>query len=161
MHCCSRPASWNIVSVLWCAINLVLLLKYIWQNSLFRCQTVHKLIVTQNSYFTCSNRQSRRDQWSSSQVTARGQRQLLRPYDQSPQAKSLQLRPSQSNFRCHNITEKSEYDIKNPTTAPAGPQLTNTGHADRAKQSLNHENKEKAKKLLQELIIVSDTDLLL
>ena len=29
-----------------------------------------------------------------------------------------------------------------------------------AKQSLNYENKEKAKKLLQELIIVSDTDLL-
>ena len=36
-----------------------------------------------------------------------------------PKPKSLQLRPSQSNFRCHNITEKSEYDIKNPTTAPA------------------------------------------
>ena len=70
-----------------------------------------------------------------------------------PEPTSLQLRPSQSNFRCHNITEKSEYDIKNPTTGPAGPQLTNTGHADRAKQSLNHENKEKAKKLLQELII--------
>ena len=78
-----------------------------------------------------------------------------------PEPTSLLLRPSQSNFRCHNITEKSEYDIKNPTTGPAGPQLTNTGHADRAKQSLNHENKEKAKKLLQELIIVSDTDLLL
>ena len=58
----------------------------------------HKLIVRQNSYFTCSYRQSRRDQWSSSQVTARGQRQLLRPNDQNLQAKSLQLRPSQSNF---------------------------------------------------------------
>ena len=91
------------------------------QNSLFRCQIVHKLIVKQNSYFTCSNRQSRRDQWSSSQVTARGQRQLLRPYDQSPQAKSLQLRPSQSNFRCHNITEKSEYDIKKPNHRARGP----------------------------------------
>ena len=54
--------------------------------------STHKLIVRQNSYFTSSNRQSRRDQWSSSQVTARGQRQLLRANDQSPQAKSLQLR---------------------------------------------------------------------
>ena len=83
--------------------------------------STHKLIVRQNSYFTCSNRQSRRDQWSSSQVTARGQRQLLRPNDQSPQAKSLQLRPPQSNFRCHNITEKSEYDIKKPNHSARGP----------------------------------------
>ena len=83
--------------------------------------STHKLIVRQNSYFTCSNRQSRRDQWSSSLVTARGQRQLLRPNDQSPQAKSLQLRPLQSNFRCHNITEKSEYDIKKPNHSARGP----------------------------------------
>ena len=92
-------------------------------------------------------------------MTARGQRQLLRPYDQCLKAYS-----SAHHSQIFDVTtqlKKSEYDIKNPTTAPAGPQLTNTGHADRAKQSLNHENKEKAKKLLRELIIVSDTDLLL
>ena len=58
-----------------------------------------------------SNRQSRRDQWSSSQVTAREERQLPRTHAQQPQTK----RPPHHNLFFNDSIEKNEYDTKNLT----------------------------------------------
>ena len=83
------------------------------EQNLFCCLLVYtnSIFSEKNSCSICSNRQSRRDQWSSSQATARGERQLPRPHSQHPQTK----RPPHRNQIFDDSTEKNDYDTKNPT----------------------------------------------